>query len=91
MNGTTGTAIISLANSAAAIISRTRLGVAKGFHEYFRNSDLYFMANYAQTVNVIGAIKTTPTAASFETTGLALELYRNHFGSIPVEVARTTR
>ena len=32
------------------------------------------MANYAQTVNVIGAIKTTPASAvSLETTGLVLE------------------
>lgn len=62
------------------------LGVAKGLHEYFRNSDLFFMANYAQTVNVIGCIKTTPTAAGFATTGLPLKLYRQHFGSIPVKV-----
>jgi alpha-N-arabinofuranosidase len=44
------------------------------------------MANYAQTVNVIGCIKTTKTEAAFATTGLALKLYRNHFGTIPVEV-----
>jgi alpha-N-arabinofuranosidase len=44
------------------------------------------MANYAQTVNVIGAIKTSKTAAEFDTTGLALKLYRRHFGRIPVEV-----
>jgi alpha-N-arabinofuranosidase len=62
------------------------LGVATGLHEYFRNSDLYFMANYAQTVNVIGAIKTSRTASAFETTGLALKMYRRHFGEIPVEV-----
>ncbi len=62
------------------------LGIAKGLHEYFRNSDLFFMANYAQTVNVIGCIKTTPTAAGFATTGLPLKLYRQHFGTIPVEV-----
>jgi alpha-N-arabinofuranosidase len=62
------------------------LGIAKGLHEYFRNSDLFFMANYAQTVNVIGCIKTTPTAAGFATTGLPLKLYRQHFGSIPVAV-----
>lgn len=62
------------------------LGVATGLHEYFRNSDLYFMANYAQTVNVIGAIKTSRTASEFETTGLALKMYRQHFGEIPVEV-----
>ncbi len=63
------------------------LGVAIGLHEYFRNSDLYFMANYAQTVNVIGCIKTTPVAAAFETTGLVLKLYRNHFGTIPAKVS----
>jgi alpha-N-arabinofuranosidase len=62
------------------------LGIAAGLHEYFRNSDIYFMANYAQTVNVIGAIKTTKTEAEFETTGLVLKLYRERFGEIPVEV-----
>ncbi|WP_347242740.1 alpha-L-arabinofuranosidase C-terminal domain-containing protein [Thermogutta sp.] len=63
---------------------RDGLGVAKALNEYARNTDVYFMANYAQTVNVIGAIKTTKTAASFETTGLVLALYRKHFGQIPV-------
>jgi alpha-N-arabinofuranosidase len=63
------------------------LGIAAGLHELFRNSDLYFMANYAQTVNVIGAIKTTATAAEMEATGLALALYRRHFGALPVRVS----
>jgi alpha-L-arabinofuranosidase len=62
------------------------LGVAIGLHEFFRNSDIYFMANYAQTVNVIGAIKTTKTEAEFETTGLVLKLYREQFGEIPIQV-----
>jgi len=62
------------------------LGVAIGLHEYFRNSDLFFMANYAQTVNVIGAIKTTETQAEFETTGLVMKLYRERFGTIPVQL-----
>jgi len=62
------------------------LGIAAGLHEMVRNSDMLFMANYAQTVNVIGAIKTTRTAAAFETTGLVLKLYRKHFGTIPVAV-----
>ena len=35
------------------------LGIAAGLHEYVRQSDIVFMANYAQTVNVIGCIKTT--------------------------------
>ncbi len=63
------------------------LGVARALHAFFRNSDIYAMANYAQTVNVIGAIKTSRTAAVFDTTGLALELYRNRFGSVPVQVS----
>ena len=62
------------------------LGIAAGLHEYFRNSDVFFMANYAQTVNVIGAIKTSKTAAEFDTTGLALKLYRRRYGTVPVAV-----
>ena len=62
------------------------LGIAKGLHEYFRHSDMIFMANYAQTVNVIGCIKASKTAAALETTGLVLKLYRNHFGNVPVAV-----
>jgi alpha-N-arabinofuranosidase len=62
------------------------LGIAKGLHEYFRNSDMVFLANYAQTVNVIGCIKTSKTDASFATTGLVLKLYGNNFGTIPVNV-----
>ena len=63
------------------------LGIAAGLHEFFRNSDLFLMANYAQAVNVAGAIKTTATEAEFETTGLVLKLYRHHFGKTPVEVS----
>ena len=47
---------------------------------------MIFMANYAQTVNVIGCIKTTKTDAAFAMTGLALKLYRNLFGTMPVAV-----
>jgi len=45
------------------------------------------MAHYAQTVNVIGAIKTTRTAAEMETTGLVLQLYRKRFGQTPLIIA----
>ncbi len=62
------------------------LGIAIGLHEYFRHSDIVHMALYAQTVNVIGCIKTTPTAAEFDATALPLMLYRNLFGKQPVEV-----
>jgi alpha-N-arabinofuranosidase len=66
------------------------LGIAAGLHEYSRQADIVFMANYAQTVNVIGAIKTTKTAAAFDTTGLVLKLYRAHFGLLPVGVSGET-
>lgn len=62
------------------------LGCAAALNEFSRNSDLFFMANYAQTVNVIGAIKTTKSSAALETTGLVLKLYRHHFGTLPVKV-----
>ena len=42
------------------------LGIAAGLHEYFRQSDMIHSAFYAQTVNVIGCIKTTKTAAEFD-------------------------
>jgi alpha-N-arabinofuranosidase len=64
------------------------LGVAAGLHEFFRQSDIIHMAHYAQTVNVIGAIKTSKTAAGMETTGLVLQLYRAHFGQTPLKIAQ---
>lgn len=67
------------------------LGIAAGLHEFFRNSDIYLMANYAQTVNVIGCIKTTPTHAAMETTGLVLQLYRQRYGVTPVEVVNPNK
>lgn len=62
------------------------LGIAAGLHEYSRQSDIVFMANYAQTVNVIGAIKTNKRTAVLDTTGVVLKLYRGHFGTLPVEI-----
>lgn len=62
------------------------LGIAAGINEYSRCTDIIFMANYAQTVNVIGAIKTSKTEAVFDTTGLVLKVYRHQFGSTPVAV-----
>jgi len=66
------------------------LGIAMGLHEMIRSSEWFFMANYAQTVNVIGCIKTSKTEAAFATTGLPLKLYREHFGTIPVELGGET-
>ncbi|MFC1563442.1 alpha-L-arabinofuranosidase C-terminal domain-containing protein [candidate division KSB1 bacterium] len=62
------------------------LGLAAGLNEYYRNSDIIYMANYAQTVNVIGCIKTTKTDAFYAVTGLVMKLYRQQFGVIPVKI-----
>jgi alpha-N-arabinofuranosidase len=51
-----------------------------------RQTDVIAMANYAQTVNVIGAIKTSRTAAVLDSTGQALVMYRRHFGTVPVAI-----
>jgi alpha-L-arabinofuranosidase len=66
------------------------MGIAVGLHEMGRYSDMFAMANYAQTVNVIGSIKTSKTDAAFATTGLVLKLYRQRFGTTPLatEVGR---
>jgi len=61
------------------------LGMAAGLHEMFRNSDMIFMAN-THPVNVHGCIKTTKTEAVEEVQALALQIYRNHFGNLPVAV-----
>jgi len=62
------------------------LGVAEGLHEMFRNSDIIFMAN-THPVNVHGQVKTTKTDAAMETTALVWELYRHHFGTLPLAVS----
>jgi len=49
------------------------------------------MANYAQTVNVIGCIKTNTTHSVFDATGQVLKLYREKFGFIPVEITGDLR
>lgn len=67
------------------------LGTAIALHEFYRNSDIYVMANYAQTVNVIGCIKTTKTSAEFESTGLVLKLYRERYGVTPVAVSNVPK
>jgi alpha-L-arabinofuranosidase len=65
---------------------RDAMGIAAGLNEYSKNSDIIYMANYAQTVNVIGCIKTNTTHSVFDATGQVLKLYRSKFGFIPVEI-----
>ncbi len=70
---------------------RDAMGIAAGLNEYARQSDMIFMANYAQTVNVIGCIKTNSTGSVFDATGQVLKLYRQKFGRIPVGISGETR
>ncbi len=65
---------------------RDAMGIAAGINEYSRQSDMIFMANYAQAVNVIGAIKTNTTQSVIDATGQVLKLYRHVFGTIPVTI-----
>jgi alpha-N-arabinofuranosidase len=67
------------------------LGIARGLNEYYRNTDKIFMATYAQSVNTLGCIKTSKTAAQLATTGVVLKLYRNEFGTIPVKTSGKTK
>ena len=64
------------------------LGVAMGLHEFYRNSDILELACFAQTVNVLGAIKTSRTSASLEGSGVVLALYRHQFGMIPINLTQ---
>jgi len=66
---------------------RDAMGIAAGLNEYSKSSDIIYMANYAQTVNVIGCIKTNTTHSVFDATGQVLKLYRHKFGFIPVEIS----
>lgn len=70
---------------------RDAMGIAAGINEFSRNTDIIYMANYAQTVNVIGAIKTSTTHSEFDGTGQVLKMYRRQFGTIPVKIEGETR
>lgn len=70
---------------------RDAMGIAAGLNEYSKHSDIIYMANYAQTVNVIGCIKTNSTHSVLDATGQVLKLYRSKFGFIPVEISGETR
>ncbi len=65
------------------------IAVARGLHEILRSADVVAMANWAQTVNVIGAIKTGKEGAVLDPAGIVLAEYRRRFSSgvlVPVSV-----
>jgi alpha-N-arabinofuranosidase len=57
---------------------------AWAFHEMFRHSDLYQMANFTFATSLVSA---TRTAAVLNPAGLLFKLYRDHFGTVPVTVS----
>jgi alpha-N-arabinofuranosidase len=52
--------------------------LGRGLHEILRAADVVAMANWAQTVNVIGTIKTSRNHAALDPAGHLLALYRAH-------------
>jgi len=70
---------------------RDAMGIAAGLNEFSKNTDIIYMANYAQTVNVIGCIKTNTTHSVLDATGQVLKLYRRKYGSVPVKIDGETR
>ena len=54
------------------------------FHEMFRHSDIFQMAAYTFATSLLARDETN---VSLNANGLVFKLYRDHFGSIPVEVS----
>jgi len=69
------------------------LASARALHELIRSADLVGMANWAQTVNVIGAIKASRTHAVLDSVGHVLALYRAQVGGslVPVKLSSEVR
>jgi alpha-N-arabinofuranosidase len=53
------------------------------FHEMFRHSDIFQMAGYTFATSLLTRGETNVT---LNTNGLVFKIYRDHFGTIPVEV-----
>jgi alpha-N-arabinofuranosidase len=65
------------------------VAIARALHELIRSADVVEIAQWAQTVNVIGAIKTSRTHASMGSVGHLLALYRERVGGclVPTQLA----
>ena len=59
------------------------LANALAFHEMFRHTDLIRMAGHTMGTS---SIEFNATDAALNTTGMLFQLYREHFGALPVEV-----
>jgi alpha-L-arabinofuranosidase len=62
------------------------IAVARGLHELLRSADLVQAAAWPQTVNVIGAIKTSRNDAAMDPVGHVLALYGTELGGTLVPV-----
>jgi len=62
------------------------IAVARGMHELLRNADVVAMANWAQLVNVIAAIKTSRTEATMDPVGYVLAVYGGNLRGVLVPV-----
>ena len=62
---------------------RNAVSIAWVFHEMFRHTDFIKMSAYTFATSCINY---DATHAAFNTTGLVFKLYRDHYGTIPVEV-----
>ena len=63
---------------------KQNLANALVLHEMFRHTDLIRMAGHTMATS---SIEFNATEAALNTTGLMFQLYRDHFGTVPVEVA----
>jgi len=59
------------------------LGNALVFHEMFRHTDVIQMAGHTMATS---ALDFNPNEATLNATGLLFKLYRDHMGTVPVEV-----
>jgi alpha-N-arabinofuranosidase len=62
---------------------RQNLANALVFHEMFRHTELIRMAGHTMGTS---SIEYTATDAALNATGLLFQLYRDHFGTVPVEI-----
>ncbi len=64
------------------------VAIGRALHELIRSADIVEIAQWAQTVNIIGAIKTSRTHASMGPVGHLLALYRARVGGrlLPIDM-----
>jgi alpha-N-arabinofuranosidase len=90
--GLFSTSLFAQAQSVNAAIDASKTGAsykavpayAWAFHEMFRHSDLYQLGAFTFATAMMSE---TRTEAVLNPTGLLFKMYREHFGTIPLEVS----